>query len=103
MHADRPEDGNHTNDAIYDLKISATETQLRSLTSLYNDFCRLVPNFARITSPMKVRLRGSQAKARRKLVGEALTALQTLQKDVVSAAVLVFLRNAGHYILDTDA
>lgn len=96
-----PQHANHTTDAIFDVQIPATQTELRSIIFLCDVHRRFVLNYECIAFPLTVILRKKQETDFGQLNEEALTPFWTVQKKHVFSPILVLHRKEGRYNLDT--
>lgn len=78
-------------------------TDLRSFLGLCNFYLRLVSIFLRIEALLTKGLKKDQQCQINELTSEELKALETLEEELISPAVLVLPRCKSPYIFDTHA
>lgn len=101
LRPNRLEVSNHTADAIRELNVPTTVTELRSFLELSNMLRRFVPNFAGIVSPLFKWFKKNQDKELGTLNEEELNAFGNLKEKLISPPVLTLPKreNTIHLIL----
>jgi len=92
-------------DQVKDLELPQTVKQLQSFLGICNWFSSHVAGFALIAAPLSNLLHGNMTRGHTKLqwTEEAVSAFETLKKEVVAAQPLFFLDEENPIILQTDA
>lgn len=89
--------------AIKKLKEPKNTTELRSFLGIFNIFSHFVPNFARISVPLNMKLRNGQPKKFDVLRLEENIELSTLQERLATPTEFSLKKSTGEFTLDTDA
>ncbi len=97
-------DGIHTDpkkiEAIRDWPIPVTRTQVRSFLGTTGYYRRFVRDYAKVAKPLT---RLTEKSVNFEWTGECQEAFDKLKTALISAPILAYPRDEGHYILDTDA
>lgn len=94
---------NHTADAICKLQVLTTVTELQSLLGFCCVSRRFVASFARMVSPLSIRLRKFHVKKIQFLTEEGLSALETLKETLISTPVSALMNRNERYSSNTEA